>query len=228
MGIITRAYHVGRSYVNSVVAWMASLDRTLQLLVQDMEEVPQKARSSAAKAIVERKHLERRVAVLKSEIEAWRQRTEVAVLNDRDDLATEVLQAKARCAAMLVSAEAQLSSVSAVLVRHEEDMERRQVRLDEARASERALRSLRRTAESRILIVISDGAPAGSGTLSVSNSVGNLSVETMGRYKTLIRSRLRARGFAAQQTEAAIGVMVLNRMLAAGRPDSVRRQPVTA
>ena len=49
---------------------------------------------------------------------------------------------------------------------------------------------------------------------------------TMGRYKALIGPRLRARGFPAQQTEAAVGVAVLNRMLAAGRPDSVRRQPV--
>jgi transposase-like protein len=51
---------------------------------------------------------------------------------------------------------------------------------------------------------------------------------TMGRYKALLGPRLRARGFAAQQTEAAIGVAVLNRMLAAGRPDSVRRQLVIA
>ena len=51
---------------------------------------------------------------------------------------------------------------------------------------------------------------------------------TMGRYKTLIGPRLRARSFAGQQTEAAIGVAVLNRMLAAGRPDSVRRRPVIA
>src|SRR6201995_3766185 len=51
---------------------------------------------------------------------------------------------------------------------------------------------------------------------------------TMGRYKTLIEPRLPARGFATQQTEASIGVAVLNRMLAAGRPDSVRCQPVTA
>ena len=50
---------------------------------------------------------------------------------------------------------------------------------------------------------------------------------TMGRYKSLIRPRLRARGFAAQQTEAAIGVAVLNRMLEAGRPDSVCRQTIT-
>lgn len=51
---------------------------------------------------------------------------------------------------------------------------------------------------------------------------------TMGRYKALIGPRLRARGFDAQQTEAAIGVAVLNRMLAAGRPDSIRRMRVIA
>ena len=50
----------------------------------------------------------------------------------------------------------------------------------------------------------------------------------MGRYKALIGPRLRARGFAVQQTEAAMGVAVLNRMLAAGRPDSVRRETVMA
>ncbi len=51
---------------------------------------------------------------------------------------------------------------------------------------------------------------------------------TMGRYKALIGPRLRARGFAAQQTEATIGVAVLNRMLVAGRPNSVRVQRVIA
>jgi Transposase DDE domain len=51
---------------------------------------------------------------------------------------------------------------------------------------------------------------------------------TMGRYKALIGPRLRARGFAAQQTEAAVSVVVLNQMLAAGRPDSVRRPRVIA
>jgi hypothetical protein len=45
---------------------------------------------------------------------------------------------------------------------------------------------------------------------------------TMGRYKALIGPRLRARGFAAQQTETSISVAVLNRMLEAGRPKSVR------
>jgi hypothetical protein len=50
----------------------------------------------------------------------------------------------------------------------------------------------------------------------------------MGRYKALIGPWLRARGFAAQQTEAAIGVAVLNRMLATGWPKSVRCKRVIA
>jgi hypothetical protein len=50
----------------------------------------------------------------------------------------------------------------------------------------------------------------------------------MGRYKMLIGPRLRARDFAAQQTEAAIGVAAMNRMLAARRPNFVRCQPVIA
>jgi len=50
----------------------------------------------------------------------------------------------------------------------------------------------------------------------------------MGRYKMLIGSRLRARGFAAQQSETAVAVAVLNRMLLAGRPGSARCQTVIA
>jgi hypothetical protein len=49
---------------------------------------------------------------------------------------------------------------------------------------------------------------------------------TMGRYKALVGPRPRARGFEAQQTEAAISVAILNRMLAAGRPDSAQCQQI--
>ncbi len=48
-------------------------------------------------------------------------------------------------------------------------------------------------------------------------------VETaIGRYKSIIGRRLRARSFAAQQTEVALSRAVLNRMLACARPKSVR------
>lgn len=50
-------------------------------------------------------------------------------------------------------------------------------------------------------------------------------VETaMGRYKAIIGPRLRSRRLKNQRTEAAIGVVVLNRMLAGGQPTSVRSE----
>jgi len=55
----------------------------------------------------------------------------------------------------------------------------------------------------------------------------SLAETTMGRYKRNIGPQLRARSFAGQLTEAAIGVAVLNRMLGAGRPDSVRSSKKT-
>ena len=49
-------------------------------------------------------------------------------------------------------------------------------------------------------------------------------VETaMGRYKGIIGRRLRARSLSGQRAETAVGVAVLNRMLHAGPPNSVRR-----
>ena len=52
-------------------------------------------------------------------------------------------------------------------------------------------------------------------------------VETaIGRYKSIIGRRLRARSFQGQQTEVAIAV--LNRMLASARPKSIRRSSKVA
>jgi hypothetical protein len=54
-------------------------------------------------------------------------------------------------------------------------------------------------------------------------------IETaIGRYKSIVGRRLRARSFAAQQTEVAIGCNILNRMLACARPKSVRCKTITA
>jgi hypothetical protein len=54
-------------------------------------------------------------------------------------------------------------------------------------------------------------------------------VETaIGRYKSIIGHRLRARSFRTQKTAVAIGCAVLNRMLAGARPKSVRYKATAA
>lgn len=57
----------------------------------------------------------------------------------------------------------------------------------------------------------------------------SLAETAIGRYKSIIGRRLRARSFRTQQTEVAIGCIVLNRMLACARPKSIRcRKKATA
>jgi hypothetical protein len=50
----------------------------------------------------------------------------------------------------------------------------------------------------------------------------------MGRDKSIIGAQLRARHWRGQQAEAAIAVEVLNRMLGAGRTNSVRTSAMAA
>ena len=50
----------------------------------------------------------------------------------------------------------------------------------------------------------------------------SLAETAVGRHKAIIGPRLRARSLAAQQGETAIAVEVLNRMIRAAKPTSVR------
>ena len=50
----------------------------------------------------------------------------------------------------------------------------------------------------------------------------------MGRYKSFIGDRMRSRGDAARRGEAVVGAAVLNYMLDAARPNSVRHSVAPA
>jgi hypothetical protein len=73
----------------------------------------------------------------------------------------------------------------------------------------------RRSAIRHLAMIAEQGRPAWQ--IATGHGQRSLVETTMGRYKSLIGPRLRARGFVGQQTEAAIGVAVPNRMLEAGR-----------
>ncbi len=150
MGILSRAIHVGRSHLNAAVTWASSPEKRLRLLIQDMEETLVKARSSAIRSITEKKELERRVVRLRTEVADWQSKAEMALRRNREDLATEALQAKARNGGMLATLEQQLDKLVESLQRQSQDMSGLQYKLQEAKARERATRTLYRTAGTRL------------------------------------------------------------------------------
>ena len=91
------------------------------------------------------------------------------------------------------------------------------------RATSTAPAELGMNASRRDVHVQTVAAPGRLGWQEVSGYGRRALVKTpMGRYKALIGPRLRARSEAGRRTEAAVGAVVLNCMLTAGRPNSVR------
>jgi phage shock protein A len=150
MGILSRFKDVIRSQLNAAVARAGNPQKILRLIIQDMEDTLVKVRASSVQTIADRRDLERRILQLRDTVEEWKQKAEIAVLNGRDDLANAALQAKVSNLKMLEALEKQLAVLVASLSRQSEDMERLQLRLQDAKVRERTIGSLHTTARTRL------------------------------------------------------------------------------
>jgi phage shock protein A len=150
MGIFSRFKDVIRSQLNAAVARAGNPQKILRLIIQDMEDTVVKVRASSVQTIAERRDLERRILQLRDNVEEWKQKAEIAVVNGRDDLANAALQAKISNLRMIEMLEKQLAVMVASLSRQSEDMEKLQVRLQDAKVRERTIGSLHTTARMRL------------------------------------------------------------------------------
>jgi phage shock protein A len=150
MGIFSRFKDVIRSQLNAAVARAGNPQKILRLIIQDMEDTLVKVRASSVQTIAERRDLERRILQLRDTVEEWKQKAEIAVVNGRDDLANAALQAKISNLRMIEMLEKQLAVMVASLSRQSEDMEKLQVRLQDAKVRERTIGSLHTTARMRL------------------------------------------------------------------------------
>jgi phage shock protein A len=150
MGILSRLKDVIRSQLNAAVARAGNPQKILRLIIQDMEDTLVKVRASSVQTIADRRDLERRIIQLRETVQEWTQKAEIAVVNGRDDLANAALQAKVSNLKMLDALDKQLAVLVEALSRQSEDMERLQLRLQDAKVRERTIGSLHTTARTRL------------------------------------------------------------------------------
>jgi phage shock protein A len=150
MGILSRLKDVIRSQLNAAVARAGNPQKILRLIIQDMEDTLVKVRASSVQTIADRRDLERRIIQLRETVQEWTQKAEIAVVNGRDDLANAALQAKVSHLKMLDALDKQLAVLVEALSRQSEDMERLQLRLQDAKVRERTIGSLHTTARTRL------------------------------------------------------------------------------
>ncbi len=134
MGLVNRVTDLIQSNLVSVLDKAEDPEKLLALLIQQMQETLDECRSTAAVILCEEKTLKREQKNKQASIEQWQVKAEIAVEKGRDDLATAALKEKQKVSADLTAIEPELTKLAASLATLQEDAQRLQNKLTEAKA----------------------------------------------------------------------------------------------
>merc|ERR1711916_120382 len=118
-------------------------EKIARLMIQEMEDTLIEVRTGAARAMADKKEMEREIAHFETVAAEWEAKAELAIDKGREDLARGALQAKQKAASEIAARKEGLAAA-------EEAFEKLQAKLDEAKAKHRALMMRREAAEHRI------------------------------------------------------------------------------
>jgi phage shock protein A len=146
MGIFTRFSDIVNSNINALLEKAEDPEKMVRLIIQEMEDTLVEVRSAAARAIADRKQLDRHLAEARREGDDWARKAELAVRKGRDDLARAALSEKARADQRVTSLDDQCAQVEEALARLNDDMARLQEKLADAKTRQKAMVMRHRTA----------------------------------------------------------------------------------
>ena len=152
MGIFSRFADIVNANLNSILDKAEDPEKMIRLIIQEMEDTLVEVRTSSARTIAEKKDLQRKINKLKSEVDNWQQKAELAVSKDREDLAKAALLEKKRIVEMASDMEAQLNSANSTLDQLNTETGQLQDKLQDAKSRQAALVIRHKTASSRLKV----------------------------------------------------------------------------
>ena len=150
MGIFSRFSDIVNSNINALLEKAEDPEKMVRLIIQEMEDTLVEVRSAAARAIADRKQLDRRLGDARREGDDWARKAELAVRKGRDDLARAALAEKAHAEERIAGLEAQGKQVETVLAQLNDDMARLQEKLADAKTRQKAMILRHRTVGHRL------------------------------------------------------------------------------
>ena len=150
MGIFSRFTDSVNSNINSILDKAEDPEKLVRLMIQEMEDTLVEVRSTAARAIADRKEITRSLAALEAEAREWQTKAELALDKNREDLAKAALAEKARSTAAADALRKQHQTLGDGLDKLNDDVVRLEEKLVDAKTRQQAILSRQRTASGRL------------------------------------------------------------------------------
>ncbi len=152
MGIFTRLTDIVNANLNALLDKAEDPRKMIRLIIQEMEDTLVEVRSATVQIIADKKEIERRVASARREADDWRAKAEIALGRGREDLAKGALMAKSRASESADQLSAELEAVETDLAKANEDIQRLQAKLAEAKSREQAFAARHEVAQQRLKV----------------------------------------------------------------------------
>jgi len=158
MGIFSRTRDIIAANVNEILDRAEDPAKMIRMIILEMEDTLVEVRASAARTIADQKEIRRQITKLESLQADWTDKASLALSKDREDLARAALIEKNKAGDMAVQLKDELDVLDDALRANEQDIERLQAKLQEARSRQNTIMSRLESAENRIrLRTITDG-----------------------------------------------------------------------
>lgn len=152
MGMFSRVTDIINSNINSMLDKAEQPEKMIRMIITEMEETLVEVRSMAAKTIAEQKSLVRQIGTLDKQASNWNDKAQLAVEKGRDDLARAALIEKNNCQQQAQELQAQQKIIDENLMAIQNDSQRLQDKLIEARARQDSLKLRQKSATARLKV----------------------------------------------------------------------------
>lgn len=150
MGIFSRTRDIVAANVTDLLDRSEDPAKMIRMIIFEMEETLVEVRASAARTIADQKEMRRHITKLEALQENWREKAELALSKDREDLAKAALGEKRKAGEMADRLTIEITVLDDALRGYEDDITKLQAKLREARTRQTSISSRLESAENKI------------------------------------------------------------------------------
>ena len=152
MGMFSRLGDIINSNINAMLDGAEDPEKIARLMIQEMEDTLVEVRTAAARAMADKKEMQREIKHYTTIRDDWETKAGLAIDKGREDLARGALIAKQKAEQETARREEAMEMADEAFHKRQDDLTRLQAKLDEAKAKHRALMMRREAAEQRIRV----------------------------------------------------------------------------